>query len=202
MAGSSREQQKLLRRGQALRAAASLFAQRGYHSVSMEEIGAAAGVSGPALYRHFPGKAAMLEEILVGASEALWIGGRAEVAAAGTPAEALLRLVRFHTDFALRDRDVIRVQERDYSSLDGPGRARLRSLQRRYVELWVDILADLHSGVPRPELRVRAHALFGLINSTPHSVRLADLERNRAILEQLAVAVARASSDAEGGNSR
>jgi AcrR family transcriptional regulator len=188
--GSEREQQKQLRRTRLLSAAAGLFAQRGYHSVSVEDVGAAAGVSGPALYRHFPGKAALLEEILIGASEGLLAGGRAEVAAAVDPQTALQRLITFHTDFALRDRDVIRVQERDYSSLDQDHRTAMRSLQRRYVELWVDVLASLHPGVDAAELRVRAHALFGLINSTPHSVRLGDLERNRVILAELALAVA------------
>ena len=48
------------RREQILREAARLFADRGFHGVGVDEIGAAVGISGPGLYRHFAGKDAML----------------------------------------------------------------------------------------------------------------------------------------------
>ena len=77
----------------------------------------------------------------------------------------------FHVDFALSNPDVIRVQDQDFSNLAGEDQAEVRTLQRNYVELWVDVLAGLHEGTEAAELRMRAHATFGLINSTPHSVR-------------------------------
>ena len=67
---------------QILQVAAGLFARHGFHGVSIADLGAAVGVSGPALYRHFPGKEALLEEILVGISERLLAGGRARAGAA------------------------------------------------------------------------------------------------------------------------
>lgn len=60
------------RREQILKEAARLFAERGFHGVGVDEIGAAVGISGPGLYRHFPGKDAMLAELLVGISERPW----------------------------------------------------------------------------------------------------------------------------------
>jgi AcrR family transcriptional regulator len=69
------------RREQILAVAAELFAQRGFHGVSIADLGAAVGVSGPALYRHFPGKEALLAEMLVGISEHLLAGGKERVAA-------------------------------------------------------------------------------------------------------------------------
>ena len=48
------------RRTQILAVAAELFAERGFHGVSVGELGAACGISGPALYRHFPSTDAML----------------------------------------------------------------------------------------------------------------------------------------------
>jgi AcrR family transcriptional regulator len=59
------------RREQLLATAADLFAARGFHGVSVAEIGAAVGISGPALYKHFPGKDAILAEMLVAISEEL-----------------------------------------------------------------------------------------------------------------------------------
>lgn len=168
---TERTRSKADRRAAILREAARLFAARGFAGVSIEDLGAAVGVSGPAVYRHFAGKQALLGAILLGASEQLLDGGRAVIERGGTAPERLDALVAFHVDFALRDADVIRVQDRDLASLDEGDRNRVRRLQREYVELWVGVLADIHPAATAPELRVRAHAVFGLINSTPHSVR-------------------------------
>jgi AcrR family transcriptional regulator len=154
-----------------LTAAASLFAVNGYNRVSLEDLGAAAGVSGPAVYRHFPGKQAVLGDLLLTVSRDLLEGGRRVVAETGDPLAALRRLVGFQVDFALGKPDVIRVQDRDFSNLTPQDQSEVRALQRSYVEVWVDVLARLHPSVDPAELRMRAHATFGLINSTPHSVR-------------------------------
>src|SRR5687768_7576026 len=71
---TERSRQKADRRQAILTAAATLFAQRGYAGVTIEDLGAAVGVSGPAVYRHFPGKAAVLAAILQGASRTLLDG--------------------------------------------------------------------------------------------------------------------------------
>jgi len=192
-----RSQAKETRRKALLSAAAALFAENGFSRVSLEDLGAAAGVSGPAVYRHFPGKQAVLAELLLSVSRGLLDGGRAVAAAASDPAAALRGLVEFHVDFALSNPDVIRVQDRDLDSLSDSDRAEVRALQRAYVELWVGVLAELHegtgaSGTEQSELRVRAHAVFGLINSTPHSVRSHGrriaTKTARPLLEQMALA--------------
>src|SRR5215208_1350320 len=99
------------RREQILAVAAQLFARHGFHGVSIAELGAAVGVSGPALYRHFPGKEALLAEMLVGISEYLLDGGRAR-ARIDDPGQALTELVEFHVDFALHHPQLITVQDR------------------------------------------------------------------------------------------
>jgi AcrR family transcriptional regulator len=180
-----RSRAKANRREALLAAAARLFAERGYNGVSLEELGAAAGVSGPAVYRHFEGKQALLGALLVGVSEHLSSGGQAVVAAAPDDAAALRALVQFHVDFALSNPDVIRVQGQDLGNLADDDRHAVRALQRTYVELWVEVLARLHPDVDTASLRIRAHAAFGLINSTPHSARTTD---TRAILEHMALA--------------
>lgn len=154
-----------------LREAARLFAERGYVGVPVTDIGSACGISGPAVYKHFPSKYALLARLLVDISEQLFDGGSAVVAANDDPAEALVGLVEFHTDFALAERDVIRVQDRDLESLEADDLRHVRRLQRRYVELWVDILRRLEPSLSADVARTRAHAVFGLLNSTPHSAR-------------------------------
>ncbi|POH60511.1 TetR family transcriptional regulator [Arthrobacter glacialis] len=171
-ATTSRIQAKANRRSVLLKSAATLFAQRGFSGVSIEDLGAAAGVSGPAVYRHFSGKQALLGALLIGISEDLLAGGQAVLAS--TPdAEASLRaLVAFHVDFALSQPDVIRVQDRDLDSLSDADRLQVRSLQRAYVELWVQVLGTMYPERKDAVRRLQAQAVFGLINSTPHSLRV------------------------------
>ena len=72
---TQRSQAKADRRAALLEAAAALFAERGFNGVSIEDLGSAAGVSGPAVYRHFSTKQAVLGALLVGVSEHLLDGG-------------------------------------------------------------------------------------------------------------------------------
>src|SRR3712207_2266266 len=121
------------RREQILAVAAQLFARHGFHGVSIADLGAAVGISGPALYRHFPGKDALLAELLVGISEQLLTEGRARAAAIDDPGELLEALVAFHAEFALREPELIVVQDRDLANLPPDARHRVRLLQRTYV---------------------------------------------------------------------
>ena len=170
------------RRDQILATAAELFAARGFHGVSVADLGAACGVSGPALYKHFASKDAMLAEMLVSISERLLSVGRDRVASVGDDDGAALRaLVDWHVDFALRHRPLIVVQDRDWESLPVEAREQVRSLQRAYVDLWAAELRRLDPSLSAGAARARAHAVFGLINSTPHSGRLPDEEMRRML---------------------
>ncbi|MDA1071162.1 MAG: helix-turn-helix domain containing protein [Proteobacteria bacterium] len=55
-----REQQKQKRRDAIFRAAAGLFAQRGYSATTVEDIARAAGISVPTLYAYVPSKAGLV----------------------------------------------------------------------------------------------------------------------------------------------
>ncbi|HET7415742.1 MAG TPA: TetR/AcrR family transcriptional regulator [Arthrobacter sp.] len=185
-----RSRAKASRRQALLTAAANLFAARGFNGVSIEDLGAAAGVSGPAVYRHFTGKHAVLAALLVGVSQDLYDGGKAVVAASGDGIKALQGLIEFQVDFALTNADVIRVQDRELETLPDDDGHNVRALQRQYVEVWVDVLAQVHPDTDRELLRMRAHAAFGLINSTPHTTHrrrtAKDVAALRRILERMA----------------
>ncbi|MDQ1084345.1 MULTISPECIES: TetR/AcrR family transcriptional regulator [Microbacterium] len=210
-AGTARGRAKAERRAALLAAAARLFAARGFDGVTLDDIGAAVGVSGPAVYRHVPGKQALLAAILVDVSERLLEGGRTVSATArstpsdpdvpglvsagtaGGPAPAaspvLSALVDFHVAFALAEADVIRVQDRDLDRLSAADRRAVRDRQNDYVAVWTDALADAFPGAETPaERRVRALACFALINSTPHSLRGVPAARVRSTLTRMALA--------------
>jgi len=181
-----RTQAKADRRAMLLASAARLFAERGFDRVSMEDLGAAAGVSGPAVYRHFPSKQAVLAALLIEVSEKLHDGGHRVVDSTTDAAEGLRALIRFHVEFAIANPDVIRVQDRDLDSLADADRHSVRALQRSYVELWVSVLARLQPETDAGELRIRSHATFGLINSTPHSAGPSPRAAIHRLLEQMA----------------
>ena len=185
---TTRERAKADRRSALLHAAAALFAARGFERVSLEDLGAAAGISGPAVYRHFASKQAVLGALLIDVSREL-VAGAEEVLVSATSADAALRsLIAFHVEFALANPDVIVVQDRDLDSLLSADQDIVRSLQRGYIEAWVGALGAIHPSTPVAELRIRARATFGLINSTPHSARTSPKSSVRALLESMALA--------------
>jgi AcrR family transcriptional regulator len=178
-----------LRRGEILAAAAALFARKGYHGVSIDDIGAAVGMSGPGIYRHFPGKEAVLAEMLLDISQRLHAeGGRLAAAAPDAPS-ALDALLRWHIGFALSQPDLITVHTRELANVPEPARRQIRRLQRLYVEEWVTVLSELLPGAPQARLRPAVHAAFGLLNSTPHSAS----ELPKAAMAELLREMARAA---------
>ncbi len=175
------------RRDEILDIAVGLFAARGYHGVSMDDIGSAAGVTGPALYHHFAGKEAMLVAALIPVSEGLLHGGRERVARHPDDARAALTdLIDFHVDFALENPAVIALHLHELDRLPEEPRRQIRRLQRLYVEEWVGVLAQLRPELEAPEARVLAHAAFGLMNSTPFLGGEVDRRRRAALLRDAA----------------
>ncbi len=161
-------------RGALLDATAELVAERGFHAVGIADIGAAAGVSGSAIYRHFRTKDDLLVAVFERVVDGLLIGARTHVAGDAEPWAVLDVLVRAHVAFALEHSTVIKVYDQEAHNLPADQRRRVRRQQRAYAELWTTAI-----GAARPDLSpaaaaAAAHAAFGLINS------VADYERRRA----------------------
>ncbi|MGL3806641.1 TetR/AcrR family transcriptional regulator [Paeniglutamicibacter sp. R2-26] len=189
-ASTDRDRAKAQRRQDLLVEATRLFAIRGYAGVSLEDLGAACGISGPAVYRHFSGKSAVLIALLVGVSQDLLKGGKEVRAEGGTPTEVLDRLIAFHTDFALSRPDMIQVQDRNLEALPEAELHLVRKLQREYISLWTEQLHLIHPEESAPVIRFRAHAAFGLLNSTAHSAHSPRTSKKglRKLLNQMATA--------------
>lgn len=175
----------------------TLFAARGFKAVSIGDIGSGAGVSGPAVYRHFASKEAILSELLINISQYLYDGGEritggvlsgdgdTDNAAASQPSDGdsasrsgsrdpsrvLRELIDFHLDFTASDPELIRIQDRDWSALPESSRREVRRLQRAYVSHWVKVLRAVHPALAEDAATVRAHAVFGMLNSTPYVLR-------------------------------
>ena len=165
------ERRTVTRRQELLAIAADQFAAFGFHNVTVDDIGRAAGISGPALYHHFAGKEALLGEMLVSISQQLLDGGRhAGRESAAGPARAVDPLP---CQFAVDNRSLITVHFRDLIHASVADRRRVRRLQATYASLWTE-----HRGCQEPRRRrahrprAAVHATFGLINSTPFSSTL------------------------------
>jgi AcrR family transcriptional regulator len=187
-------QRTVSRREQLLNAAAQLFAERGFTGVTMDDIGAAAGISGPALYHHFSGKEAMLGEMLVSISEHLLEQGSSIVATTSTPDQALDALTSAHVAFALDHPELITVHFRDLVQTAEADRQQVRRLQARYVRVWVDVLTQRNPVLAETDARVAVGAMLGLINSTPY-LAVVDRKATAALLHAMAMAALRACSN-------
>lgn len=146
---------------------AALFAAKGFNGVGVEELGESVGLTGPSMYRHFRTKSALLAEMLVTVSDSLLEGATEVIEEDLDPQQTLSALIQRHIEFAISYPDLIRVHERDFGNLEEDDARQVRRLQRRYVELWVGQI-QLVRGNESPETaRTMAHAVFGLLNSTP-----------------------------------
>ncbi len=145
--------------------AAELVAERGYHEVGMADIGAAAGITGPAIYRHFDGKSAVLVAMFDHVIDDL-SREAGEIVASGGDALATLRgLIQTQVRFVLRDGTLAQVYHNEVANLPDEDRHRLRRKQRLYIEEWVHVLAQLRPGVGDATVRALVHASVGAIQS-------------------------------------
>jgi AcrR family transcriptional regulator len=160
------------RRDELLSVAADLFAERGFAKVTVDDIGNAVGVSGPALYHHFDGKESLLGEMLVRISDVLLTKATTIVDNVSL-GDALDPIIAMHVDFAVDNRSLITVHFRDLVQARKGDQRRVKDLQSAYVDIWVDIVDAQRVRVLDPkEVRAAVHAVLGLINSTPFSGRL------------------------------
>jgi AcrR family transcriptional regulator len=154
------------RKQRILAAAAALGARRGFHAISMADIGAEAGIVGSGIYRHFGSKTSILVALLDQVMDRIADGGTAVIAAGGSDDLVLSELVRDHIAVAIEDREILAVYHREIHTLPEQDRRRLRRRQRHYIEDWVHLLAPLRTDLTDGELRLAVHAAIGAIQST------------------------------------
>jgi AcrR family transcriptional regulator len=135
---------------------------RGFHDVTMEEIGAAVGMNQSGVYRHFDTKVAMLTAAFQRASERLTAGISDALAESATPREALDNLVSRYVELSFVNSDLLNLYLSEIGSVPDPQRAQLRDQQRRNVEEWAQLVVQI-----RPELNpVEARYLVHAANNT------------------------------------
>ncbi|MFB7666814.1 TetR/AcrR family transcriptional regulator [Kitasatospora sp. NPDC056138] len=152
------------RREELLTAAVRLFHERGFDNVSTDQLGAAVGISGPSVYKHFDTKADLLAATLVRSRERLWHEVEGAIAAGGAPGEALAAGLRAYVDFALRHRHYLGVMLSETERLNEPDRRAAVDFRRNFLRTWVGLLRQVRPGFANAEARIRVHAMFALVN--------------------------------------
>jgi len=178
------------RKQRILTAAADLVASNGFHSVSMEDIGDAVGITASAIYRHYDSKTAVLVAMfdrvidrLLGEGQRLAADRQAD------PLDTLTHLIDGQIDFVVADRAVAQVYFREIANLPEVDRRSLRRKQRLYLEEWVHLLQELRPELDDPTARTVVHCAIGAIQSTlQHSAGLSE-QQLRELLRSAALAV-------------
>jgi AcrR family transcriptional regulator len=176
------------RREQLLDAAARLFAERGYHAVGMDDIGAAAGISGPGVYRHFAGKQALLEDLCDRAMTRMLDGARRTRSESTDARDALEALVDAHVRFAVDERSLLGVWVRERRALSDDVRRSLRRRQRDYERVWREAVEPLRSDLTPAEVSVVVVAALAMLNATSLAEVAVDSDRLGALLRRTALA--------------
>ena len=150
------------RREQILDAAVELFQRDGYHGTGIDEIGATAGITGPAVYRHFASKEDILETLLLDLSSRTLARAQELASEASSPAEALRALVEFSVDTMLDNPALSYVAQYERRTLPRKSRIAIDKTERLYFEAWVQPLLQLRPELTEPEARVVVYATAAL----------------------------------------
>jgi len=167
--GASASARGAARREAILSAAAQLFADRGYAAVGMDDIGAAAGVTGPAIYRHFGAKASVLTAVFDRVIDAVTndpdVLGELPGEADDDPAASLRHLVALYAAAVSGRRRLMAVFIREVHHLPTEDRDLLDERQRALVKRWRILLAQANPEWEGERVRTAVHGAFGMLNA-------------------------------------
>jgi AcrR family transcriptional regulator len=149
-------------------AAAKVFAHRGYHGASTQDIADVLGMRQASLYYYFESKDAALEAVCADGIEDYGIRAQAVLRGKGSAAEKVAKLVFHHLSPMIERQDFTLVFLRERRFLPKPARNRIRALELRYEHTIQRIIEKgVASGEFRADLdaRMATLALLGLGNS-------------------------------------
>ncbi|BBX53111.1 TetR family transcriptional regulator [Mycolicibacterium poriferae] len=165
------------------------MAQKGFHSVSIAEIGAAAGITGSGIYRHFDSKSAVLVAMFDRVIDDLLRDEEHIIDTVSDLGSALERLIAGQVEFVVGERELAQVYYNEINNLPEDDRRRLRRKQRLYLEEWVHLVQELRPELTDAEARSVVHAVIGAIQSPLfHNTGLAS-DRLRILLAESARAI-------------
>jgi AcrR family transcriptional regulator len=176
------------RRDLILAAAADLFEKNGFAATGIDDIGAAAGIIGPGVYRHFASK----DEILItlayrAGEELLTIDEVAQIELEEPPEVALRRLVTRFVTNTLEHGSVAFVAWNEARNLAPQTRAWLDRRHRLFAAEWIHVLSRLRPDRTDLELFTMVNAVYGMVIEALHQESGLDRQRAREVLVAMAL---------------
>ncbi|MEO0493084.1 MAG: TetR/AcrR family transcriptional regulator [Actinomycetota bacterium] len=153
------------RRELILEAAVELFHRRGYPATSVDDIGKAVDVSGPAIYRHFSSKEDLLVEAITLAADEVHAVNRRARAETADPRELLTGYIRAYTHVALERSALIAVWNSEARHLSRERRSPMRKRLRSWADEWVEPLRDARPELDDDDALLLVNGAIGLITS-------------------------------------
>jgi AcrR family transcriptional regulator len=148
-----------------LSAATQLFLNQGYEKTSIDEIGVAAGLSGPAIYYHFRSKSDLLLRVVDRAQESALRVTASLLDPALDPLDALSLVVAAWVDDSFRNRALILTYTHEHPHLDQEIRGKLGAKYRAITDMWMLLFARLRPQLPEAERLAMVDSAFWLIRS-------------------------------------
>ncbi|MFB7999311.1 TetR/AcrR family transcriptional regulator [Streptomyces sp. NPDC056002] len=173
---------RIPRREQLLTEAIRLFDERGFQSVTMADIGEAAGIVASGVYRHFPSKTDLLVAAMNRAGERVRAAADHALTQARDPHEALDLLLRAHVAVSIEHRHLVGILANERSHLAERERTALRRHQADYLDIWVQALGAVLAGRQTTELKIAVRAVFTMIYFV---IRSRDADRRQDLPEHL-----------------
>ncbi len=180
-------------------AAARVFAERGYHGTSTQDIADALGLRQASLYYYFASKEAALELVCERGVDGFVDAAEAILKKAGTPREKIERLIAAHLSPLETRRDYVRVFINERRYLPAASRKRIGRASRRLERIFQQIVeSGMDEGVLRPDAdpRTTTLAILGMCNAVINwrpaepnsSTTVLAAEFARLVMDGLAVA--------------
>jgi AcrR family transcriptional regulator len=151
-------------------AAMALFRARGVSGVGIDDIGAAAGISGPTVYHYVPSKAAIVLDAYDRAGERVASGVDEALRGARSAEDALDRLIRSYVAIAADNVDLIVVTSREAEALPVEERPRLGRRRRGVRDGWTAALRGVRPDLAEAEARLLVRCTFALVNHAVEAV--------------------------------
>ncbi|MFG2949171.1 TetR/AcrR family transcriptional regulator [Streptomyces adustus] len=152
------------RRRRLLTAAVQLFSESGFSAIAMEDIGRAAGISGPAVYHHFAGKSELLAEALGQALAARHDELNQALLHSADPRQALLRVLRAYATSTTSVRGHAQLLTGALAHLPAEVRRPINRAQAEYVAEWAGLLRNCRPELGEAEAVITVHAAFAQLN--------------------------------------
>ncbi len=175
------------RRTAIIAAATDLFRERGFRATSLDDIGAVAGVSGPAIYRYFNSKHELLT-VLIEEAAISWRRAVDDVLNTDAPPLVTLeRLIDAAVALQLANGNLRDVLYQELRHLDDDARRRLARTDRVTMAEWVHLLCEVRPGLTDEEARAAVLMVDGLLRSVSSLNTSVDRERLAGVMKDMAL---------------